>query len=84
MRVDGRPVYADRLDLEPGRRSPIAAGIMGRHDYLVTVLGVAPGVDDHERLGSELHEELCALGLGLPAAGALPSGVGLLVRASGA
>jgi urease accessory protein len=81
VRVDGRSIHADELDLAPGRRSPMAAGIMGGYDYLVTVLGVAPGITDHEQLGNELHQELCALGVGRVGAGALPSGLGVLVRA---
>lgn len=79
VRRAGRELCADTLLLEPQRRSPALPGLLGRHDYLASLLVVAPE-HDAERLSARLDRALQARSDVLGAAGALPGGSGALVR----
>jgi urease accessory protein len=76
---DGRALCADALRLEPGRRAPTAPGILGDHDYLATLLVVAPGRDG-EALARELDDAVAGAAGASAAAGVLPAAAGALVR----
>lgn len=79
VRIDGRAVCIDRLELRPEKNTPGAPGMLIDRHYLVSVLVVAP-----ERDASALEAELdyaIAQESGLVgAAGALPDGAGVLAR----
>lgn len=75
----GRELCVDTLSLEPGRRPPELPGLLGAHDYLGSLLAVAPehGAD---ALGAELDAMLAGAEDVRAAAGVLPDGAGVLVR----
>ena len=79
VRVDGRTVCVDRLELHPHTQAPTEPGMLLDRHYLVSVLVVAP-----ERDASTLQAELDAAIAQEPgvvgAAGALPDGAGVLAR----
>jgi urease accessory protein len=88
VRSEGRELCVDRIELEPGRADPRAAGVLAAGDYLVTLLAIAPGGDGAE-LADALDAALAAeetagggaRGVFIGAAGELPGGAGALARA---
>jgi urease accessory protein len=75
----GRRLCADAFRLEPRRRTPAAPGILGDHDYLASLLVVAPG-HDADALARELDDAVAGAAGARAAAGVLPAGAGALVR----
>ena len=72
-------LFTDTLVLEPGRRSPRAAGILGEHLYVGSLYAVAPDRDPGEIL-EKLDRMLPKTGEALAAVGCLPSASGAVVR----
>ncbi len=79
VRVDGRPVCIDRLELRPEMTTPGAPGMLIDRHYLVSVLVVAPG-RDASALEAELDKAIAQEPGLVGAAGALPDGAGVLAR----
>lgn len=79
VRCAGRELCVDTLWLEPRRRAPAAPGILGDHDYLATLLVVAPG-RDAGALAREIDDAVAAAPGARAAAGPLPDAAGVLVR----
>jgi urease accessory protein len=80
VRRHGREVCSERLCFEPRRARPDRAGVLGRDEYLVSLLVIAP---DHDT--GALATSIDAALAGLPgevrgAAGQLPHGAGVLMR----
>jgi urease accessory protein len=76
----GRALCVDVVRLEPTRSDPLRAGVFGGHDYLVTLLAVAPE-HDTEALARRLDDALAAEPAVLGAAGELPRRAGAVARA---
>ncbi|PAY24229.1 urease accessory protein [Dietzia natronolimnaea] len=77
--LDGRLTARDTVSLAPAEDDPRGPGVLGGHDYLATMLLVAPG-HDLAPLVREIHTALDATpGVG-GAASALPDETGLSVR----
>jgi urease accessory protein len=74
-----RELCADSLRLEPGRARVDRRGVLGRTDYLVSLIAVAPG-RDLERLAASLDVALSIDPSVTGAAGELPNSAGALVR----
>jgi len=79
----GRERCVDRLRLEPALRRPSARGLLGPATHLGTLLAVADGRDG-EALAAASDSRLAGLAGVEAAAGVLPCGQGMLVRALGA
>jgi urease accessory protein len=79
---DGRELCADRIRLEPVRRRPSARGLLGAGAHLGSLLAVADG-HDGEALASAADRRLAELAGVQAAAGVLPDGQGIVVRALG-
>jgi urease accessory protein len=79
---DGRELCVDRLLLEPSRRRPSSRGQLGSATHLGTLLAVAEH-HDGEALAAATDARLAGLGDVEAAAGCLPGGNGMLVRALG-
>jgi urease accessory protein len=79
LRVEGRELAVDVLDLGPSRRSPEAAGMLGSSDYVASVIIGCPG-HDVERLAAELDERLVHLAGSAGGVSVLPSDVGVVAR----
>jgi urease accessory protein len=77
--VDGRELAVDVLDLEPGRRHPERAGLLGANDYVASVIVVCPGADV-ERLARTLDATLAAAPGVCAAAGPLTREIGVVGR----
>lgn len=82
VRFGGQLVCADALRLSPSTTPPSAAGVLGAHDYLASMLVIAPD-RDAERLVHLLGTALEEADTGLGAAAALPNGAGAVVRVLG-
>ncbi len=80
--VSGLELCADRVRLEPLRRRPAARGLLGPATHVGTLLAVAHG-HDGEALAAAADRRLAALAGVEAAAGVLPCGQGVLVRALG-
>ncbi len=65
--------------LEPGRRDPRRAGVLGDRAYLASLFAVAPDLDA-EALAAAVSEATGGLPGSLVATGTLPSGAGVLTR----
>ena len=79
IRCGGRELLAERLRFEPSRARPDRFGALGRSDYLVTMMAIAPARDAdivlralERTLADEPHLEA--------AAGEAPHGAGVIVR----
>lgn len=79
VRRDGRELCVDSLDLRPARSAPAQSGLLGEHDYVASLLVVAPE-DDAEALAARLDAALVADPDVMGASGALPNAAGALVR----
>lgn len=77
-RREGRELCVDVLDLRPARSAPAQSGLLGEHDYLASLLVIAP--DDPEALAARLDAALHADSDVLGASGVLPNGAGALAR----
>jgi urease accessory protein len=75
----GRELAVDVVRLEPGRGDPLRPGVLGGHEYLVTLLAVAPERDP-DALARRLDGALAAERAVLGAAGELPHGAGAVAR----
>jgi urease accessory protein len=75
----GRELCADAFQLEPRRCRPAAPGLLGDHDYLASLLVVAPD-HDAEALARELDDAVAGATGARAAAGVLPAAAGALVR----
>jgi urease accessory protein len=78
----GQELCVDRVRLEPARRRPSSRGLLGEAGYFGTLIAVADG-HDGERLAAATDRRLAELPGVDAAAGALPSGVGVLARVLG-
>lgn len=79
VRIDGRLVCTDRLELRPGCRPSARARLLGDRGHLVTVVAVAPG-RDAARLAFELGAAVEAQPAVSGGAGELPDAAGVIVR----
>jgi urease accessory protein len=79
VRGGDRELFVDTLLLEPARRTPSCRGLLGRYDYVASLLAVAPG-RDAEALAAHLDGDLARLPDVLAAAGTLPCGAGAFAR----
>jgi urease accessory protein len=79
VRVDGRELAVDVLDLGPALRSPEASGLLGANDYVASVIVACPGADV-ERLAADLDGRLARVPGAVGGASVLPSDVGAVVR----
>jgi urease accessory protein len=82
LAATGTELAIDRVVLEPGSRSPGCRGLLGGSRYLGTVLVVAPG-GRAAGLSTRVDARLQGLRDVQAAAGELPGGAGVLVRALG-
>ncbi len=79
LRVDGRELAVDVLDLGPARRSPEAAGLLGASDYVASVIAACPGADV-ERLAADLDARLARVPGATGGASVLPAETGVVAR----
>ena len=79
LRVDGRELAVDVLDLSPARSHPARHGLLGANDYVASLMVVCPGADA-EQLARELDAVLAAAPAVTGAAGMLQDGVGVVGR----
>lgn len=79
VRRGERELCADVMELQPGRRAPDARGILGDHDYLVSLVAVCPERDT-VRLAAALDAALAGCPDVLGAADELPNGSGAVAR----
>jgi urease accessory protein len=75
----GRELCAETLRLEPARARPDRAGVLGRADYLVSLLALAPEADT-KALSEAIDAALASDSEACGAAGELPHGAGALAR----
>jgi urease accessory protein len=76
---DAEDLAVDTIELRPVRRRPDRHGLLGGHDYLVSVVAAAPE-HDAERLAADLDALLAADAGTTGAAGVLPHDAGVAAR----
>lgn len=76
---DGEELAVDTIELRPSRRGPARHGLLGGHDYLVSLVAAAPE-HDAERVAAGLDALLAADADTVGAAGVLPHGAGVAAR----
>lgn len=79
IRLDGQLMARDTVHLAPPDSDPRAPGVLGGHDYVATMLVVAPGRDLSGLVG-DVHDALDAAPGVSGAASALPGELGISVR----
>ncbi|MEA2362392.1 MAG: urease accessory protein [Thermoleophilaceae bacterium] len=79
IRSGGDELCVDALELQPSRRAPDRPGLLGGHEYLATLLAVAPG-RDAEALAAQLDALLASEREVHGAAAPLPNGAGAVAR----
>jgi urease accessory protein len=80
VRRDGSEVCHETLCFEPGRARPDRAGVLGRDEYLVSLLVIAPE-HDTGAIATQVDAALASMTGGIRgAAGQLPHGAGVLMR----
>lgn len=75
----GRLVARDTVRLAPRDRDPRSVGALGGHDYVASMLVVAPG-HDLSGLVSDVHDALDSTPELVGAASALPDDIGISIR----